>query len=199
MMKDLSARVRAEFLRALRNFRYERTKSGIYFPRADAAFGGTFFHRIDGGDWCFDDNVAALEGLDLILSVVFAGGVVAVPSTYSLAPFSNNTAPSSSLTAATFAATQGEYTGYTQTTRQTWTPNGVSSGQQVSNTNAIATFTIGAQSATLTGAGLIANATGKGATTGTLIGASLFSTPNVLSPGSTFQLSYAYGAQPLGG
>ncbi|HUB92165.1 MAG TPA: hypothetical protein VMA74_20745 [Dyella sp.] len=195
MMKDLSARVRAEFARAMRNFRYERTSSGVYFPSARVAIGGTFGHRMDDGPWIYDHNTAVYEGLDFILSAIFSSG--GLPATLSLAPFSNNTAPSPSLTAATFAAQQGEYTLYTQTTRQAWITNGASSGQQVSNSNSVATFTIGSAAATITGAGFIANATGKGATTGTLFAASLFSNSNQLSAGSTFQLIYSYGAQPL--
>lgn len=191
---QMISRIKNEFARAMRNFRYERTPEGLYFAAQKVLFGGHFEVSQDGGPWVSAKNTAALEGLDLMLSTFFNNG--SPPTTFSLAPFTNNTTPSSSLTAATFTASQGEYVGYTQTTRVAWVQNGASSGQTVSNSNSPATFTIGSSAATIAGAGLIASATAKGATTGTLIAAALFGVPNSLNPGSTLQVQYSYGGTP---
>jgi hypothetical protein len=191
MMKN---RFLAEFARAMRNFRYERTEAGVFFPAQKAAFGGFFSTSVDSSAWQNHKNIVALEGLDAQLSCFFNNG--APPTAFYLAPFTNNVAPTSALTAATFAAVQGEYTGYVETTRQPWVCNGNSVGQTVSSSNSPAVFTIGATAANLLGGALIATASAKGATTGKLIAAAMFSSPNGLSPGSTFSLKYSIGAIP---
>lgn len=185
---------KAEFARALRNFHYERSPNGLYFPKQKILFGGIFHVSQDGGPWVASHNTVALEGLDATLTCYYNN--TAAPTAFYIAPFSNNTTPSSSLTAATFASTQGEYTGYTQATRVAWTPNGASSGQTVSNSNSPAQFTIGSSAATVTGAGLIATASGKGATTGVLSAAALFGSANSLNPGSTLSIQYSLSATP---
>lgn len=188
-------RFASEFRRALSNFHYERTPSGVYFPKQRASFGGAFRTCVDGGAWSGPHpNTVALECIDAMLSCYFDQGQQ--PVAFFLAPFSNNTTPNPSLTAATFAQTQGEYVGYTQATRVPWTPNGPSESQTVSNSSAPANFTIGAAAVTVTGAGLIATASGKGATTGVLAAAALFGAPNSLNPGSTLSIQYSLSGTP---
>lgn len=194
MVTRMKNRLLAEFARAMRNFRYERTPEGVFFTQPKISFGGVFHYSVDGGPMVHAKNTVALEGLDALLSCYFNNG--SPPTAFYLAPFTNNVAPSSALTAATFASTQGEYTGYTEPTRQAWVPNGNASGQVVSSENAPAVFTIGASAASLLGGGLIATASAKGATTGTLIAAALFPVANTLNPGSTFKLWYSIGATP---
>lgn len=191
---NILEKLKADFVRALRQFHYERTDGGVFFPRQKFTLGGVFSVSQDGGPWVPSHNTVALEGLDSILTCWFNN--TAPYTALYIAPFTNNTTPSSSLTAATFAATQGEYTGYTQTTRVQWVPNGASSGQTVSNSNAPAQFTVGTSAATVAGAGLIANASAKSATTGVLAAAALFTTPNSLNPGSTLSIQYSISATP---
>jgi hypothetical protein len=136
----------------------------------------------------------ALEGLDAIYSTYFNNG--SPPTALYIAPFTSNVTPSSSITAATFTAALGEYTGYTQTTRVQWTPDGNSVAQTVSNTASPAVFTIGASAVTITGAAVIASASAKGATTGKVIAAALFGAANSLNPGSTLKIQYSLGATP---
>lgn len=183
----------SEFARALRNFRYERTPNGIFFPQQKAAFGGVFSTQEEGGLWVPAQNTVTLEYLDQILSDWFNSG--SPPTGFYIAPFLNNTAPTSALKASTFANTQGEYTGYTQTTRVQWVSNGASASQKVSNSNAPAEFTIGAQAANINGAGLLTAPT-KGATTGVLVAAAQFGTPNSLNPGSTLKIKYELSGAP---
>lgn len=179
--------------RALRNSHYERTPQGLLVERQSMCIGGVMSWRADDGPWQMANNSLSLEFLDALLSAYF--DAQAVPSGFYVAPFTNNVAPSSALKAANFTSVQGEYQGYTQGTRVAWTPNGPSSGQTVSNSNAPAQFTIGATPATLYGAGILTVPT-KGATTGVLVAAALFGTANTLSPGSTLSVQYSLSASP---
>lgn len=184
----------ADIARALRNFRYERTADGLYFAGPKFALGGVFATSVDGGEFVDSKNTACLEGLDAMLSAWFNSG--SNPTAFYLAPFTNNVTPSSALTAATFTATQGEYTGYTETTRQLWTPNGDSVSQSMSNSNAPAAFTIGASAATIAGGALIATAGAKSAITGKIVASALFASANTLGAGSTLKIKYSFGAVP---
>lgn len=194
MVTRMKSNWMAEFARALRNFRYERTESGVWFPAQKAGFGGIFATSVDGAPWQHHKNTVALEGLDAQLSTYFNNG--APPVAFYLAPFTNNVAPTSALTAALFASTLGEYTGYTQATRVPWVPNGPSAAQTVSNSTAPGTFTVGAAAVNITGAGLLATASTKGAITGVLVAAALFTTPNSLNPGSTLKVQYSLSGTP---
>ena len=194
MVTDMLNRLKAEFARALRNFHYERTENGVWFPAQKAGFGGIFATSVDGAPWQHHKNTVALEGLDAQLSTYFNNG--APPTGFYLAPFTNNVAPTSALTAALFASTLGEYTGYTQATRAAWVPNGPSAAQTVSNSNAPGAFTVGAAAVNVTGAALLATASAKGATTGVLVAAALFSTANSLNPGSTLKVQYSLAGTP---
>lgn len=188
-------RFASEFRRALRNFHFERTETGVYFPKQRASFGGAFRTSVDGGPWSpLFHNTVTLENIDAMLTCWFDQGPQ--PTAFYLAPFTNNTSPNPNLKASTFTATQGEYVGYTQTTRVPWVPNGASSAQSVSNSGSPAAFTIGAAAVTITGAGLIASASGKGAATGVLVAAALFSAPNSLNPGSTLSVQYGIQGSP---
>lgn len=187
-------RLAAEIAQALRKFRYERTPNGLYLTDAKLALGGVFSTSIDGGEFVDSKNTACLEGLDAMLSDWFNNG--ANPAAFYIAPFTNNVAPSSAITGANFAETQGEYTGYTEATRQVWTPNGNSVSQSMTNSNAPAAFTIGASGATISGGALIASDGVKGGTTGKAVAAALFASANTLGAGSTLKIKYAFGAVP---
>jgi hypothetical protein len=189
----IKSRFFAEFARALRNFKFERTPGGVLFPAQKIAMGGVFHHCVDDGPWQADHNAYALEALDQMLSDWFNNG--SVPSAFYIAPFTNNIVPASSLTAATFAATAGEFTGYTESARQAWTPNGNASAQTMSNSAAPAEFTGGASPATIRGAGLL-TASAKSATSGVLVAAAAFAASNALNPGSTLKIKYDLVATP---
>lgn len=162
--------------------------------KSNATFGGVLAASVDHGAWSYHANVSALAALDKILSDWFGAG--SPPTGFYLAPYKNATAPSSALTAATFAGTQGEYIDYVEATRGLWTPNGPSVNQVMSNSATPVEFTVGAAAVTLRGAALIASAQTKGATTGLLVACAAFTAPITLNPGSTISLMYFYGANP---
>jgi hypothetical protein len=183
----------SEFARAMRNHRYEKTENGVWFAAQKAGFGGIFETSLDGSAWAPHKNTVTLPFLDQMLSDWFNSG--SPPTGFYIAPFTNNTSPSSALKAADFAGTQGEYTGYTQATRVAWVSNGASAAQTVSNSNAPAEFTIGAAATTIRGAGLL-TASAKGATTGVLVAAALFDAGNTLNPASTLKIKYSLSGAP---
>lgn len=191
-MQNFSSKVRNELLRALRNFRYERNEQGLFIAGANLQFGGAFGSAVDGGPISYGHNAFANEGLNVLLDAFFSQGTQ--PVGFYLAPFSNNLAPTNALTAATFTSTQGEYTGYTQTARPQWVSNGAAANQTKSNSAAPGSVTIGASAATVYGAALIASASAKSATTGTMAAAGLFGSANVLNPGSTLTMEYTLTA-----
>lgn len=179
--------------RALRNHHYERTPQGLMIERQLMRVGGVMTFRENDGPWQVADNTMTYQFFDALLSAFFTGA--GVPTGFYVAPFTNNVAPAPSLTAANFATLQGEYTGYTQGARPTWTPNGPSVSQTVSNSAAPAQFTVGTAAATIYGAGIL-TAPGLGATTGVLVAAAQFGTANTLSPGSTLSVQYSLSASP---
>lgn len=194
MVTDMmKAKFFAEFARALRNFRYERTRSGLWFPAQKIAVGGVFEHQIDDGPWLADHNAYALEGLDAMMSCWFNNG--SVPTAFYIAPFTNAVTPASSLTAANFTSTLAEFTGYTETARQAWTPNGNASAQTMSNSDAPAVFTGGSTAATIRGAVMVTSAI-KGDGTGVAVAGARFGADNPLNPGGTLKIKYTVQGAP---
>jgi len=191
---NFSAAVRAELGRALRNYKYDKSATGLIFPAAGLAFGGLFGSKelqpgmsAEDAPWQYGPNAVGNEFINDALNSKFngVGGAVA----WYFAPFTNNLAPTSSILAANFATTQAEYTSYTEGGRQVWTSNGSSTSQSVSNSAAPAVVTIGGSPATIYGAGIL-SASGKGATTGVFGAGGLFGVANTLSPGSKLMMTY---------
>lgn len=183
----MNAALLNDLRRALKTHHYERTEGGVFLPAAQMIIGGAFSARIDDGPLIAGHNAVANEFVDLLFNVVL--GNASAPSAWYVAPFTSATTPTTSLTAATFTATQTEYTAYTETTRQTWTKNSLSTAQSMSNSVAPAVFTIGTGGATITGAALL-SASAKSATSGTLAAAGLFDAANTLGAGSKLTVEY---------
>lgn len=190
LLSDLR-RHAGEFLRALSNGHYERTPSGIVFPRQRVCLGGIFTALVDGAPPALGHNLVVNGALDAVLNVFFRSA--SANANFYIAPFSNNLAPVATLTAATFPGTQTEFTNYTETARPPWTTNGASTAQALSNSNSLAQFTFGAGGGTVYGAALTTVAT-KSATTGLLISAALFDAPVTLNAGGRLQIQYDFQA-----
>lgn len=192
---SFSAAVRNELGRALRGHKYDKTPNGILFPYAGLMFGGVFGSKslppgahADDIPWEYGPNAVGNEFINAVLNGIFNG--VAAPTTWYFAPFANNLAPTSSITAANFASTQGEYTTqYTESSRQTFVNNAASTAQSVSNSSSPAAITVGGTSITPYGAGILSVST-KGGTTGVFGAGGLFATANALSPGSKLMMTY---------
>lgn len=185
---QISQQLRSELSRAFGNFKYEKASQGLYFPQANIMLGGVFGASVDDGPMAYGDNAVSNEAINGLLNAFFNQGTQ--PTAWFLAPFTSSATPTSALTAATFTATQSEYTGYSESGRQVWTPNGDSTAQVIGNSAATAKFTIAGSTATITGAGLL-SAQAKSATSGVLAAAGMFGAANALGVGSTLTVEYS--------
>lgn len=180
-----------EFLGYLKNFKYEKTDTGIEFPSAKVQIIGEY-----EDNYGRSPNLAPTEGLNHILMVALKD--TAKLNTFYLALFSGNYTPVAGLTAATFASAATEITsnteGYSETTRRAWTP-GAASGGVIDSYGAKSTFTIAtATSVTIRGAALLSDNV-KGSTSGVIISATRFPADRVEYNGNSYQLGYRVTAQ----
>lgn len=147
-----------EFVRAIEANKYETSPQGIYFPAQRVFAAGQFRTWVNGLDCQLDPNVVPAEGLLQILKNGLNGTPLYV------APFITNVTPLSTLTAATFVATLGEFTAYDELTRQAWTHPADPVAGVYTNAAAPAVFTAAASVGTTTGvdiigAGILSNST----------------------------------------
>ena len=181
-----------EFARALDNLQYEQSNQGIYFPRQKVFVSGGFTTKVNGRDAQFDPNLVPAEGLAQILKSGLGTG------TWYIATFVNNTTVQSTLTAATFDGTMGEFTDYDEAARPAWTVPSDPVAGVYTNSASLAVFT--AATAVGTGDGVdiygaaVIGASGKGATTGKLVCCSLFSGSRNLKAADKLTVQYDISA-----
>ena len=173
---------RSEILRALRNGRFERTENGLLFPQMGCHAAGFFDSWVNDADHMVSANLVVNTGLDLLLS----SGLVA--GSYYIAPYSNNVAPTSAMTAATMPGTLGEFINYTEATRQQWVKDSEAS-QSLTNSATKAVFTMNTGGGTIWGA-FMTSANTKSATTGTAVAAAQFGASRGLLATDTLTLQY---------
>lgn len=194
-MSDLKKHA-GEFARALAANKFERTGDGrgLYFPKAKAFISGTYVHDVNGLDEQSDPNLLPDEGLIYLLTVGLYNGTK-LPTWY-LSLYAANYTPLAALTAASYPATASEITsnteGYTESTRQVWTPS-APAANAIDNLANKAAFTIAtASSLTVNGAALLSDSA-KGAVTGKLASATKFSASRVMYNTDVFNLAYRVG------
>lgn len=180
-----------EFLRALRNFKFERTETGVFFPAAKVEARGMYAHDVNGLDLQLDPNLLTDQGLTHMLSVEFGAG--SKISAWYLALYAGNISPAANWTATSFAGTASEITstteGYTETTRQLFVP-GAAASNIIDNVGTKAAFTIAtATQLNINGAALLSDSA-RGSTSGTLASATKFGSTRVLSSGDVFNCGY---------
>ncbi len=196
MSTAMMLRHRAEFARAIGNHQYEKTPTGILFPKQRAFVQGVFETLINGRDLQIDPNTVPVEALNYLLKTGLknSGGL----SAWYIALFLDDETPLSTLTAATFTATLTEFTDYDETTRQAFTlPTDPSAGS-FSNSAAPAVFTASSAVDPDDGVdifgGAILSASAKSATTGKILCASKFSSLRNLKPTDTLTTTYTITA-----
>ena len=173
---ELTPSAAAGLAREVRNFNYDVTDNGVYFPRSRLYIGGSF--RVTGGDGeaTIDPNTFTNEGLDYLLNAAFGGG--AAITQFFLAPFSGNVTPNAGWTAASFPGTATEFTAYTAGTRPQWVEANAAS-RTIGNTASQAVFTFSAGGPyNLYGMALL-SASAKSATSGILVAAMRFAAPRL--------------------
>lgn len=186
-VQNLSERIRRSFARRLRNNQYEVSPAGVLFPRDGVFIGGHFQSWVNGEDEQVDPNTMTLQGLTYGIKAMVAG--FAQISTWYVAPFSADVAPTTALTAANYTATQTEFTNYAESTRVVWAQDAEAS-QTIVNSADKADFTISSGGGTVWGAALV-SASAKSATTGTLLCCSKFSASRVLQAADVLTLAYS--------
>ena len=188
-----------EVARAIRNFKYDVTGTGVYIPSAKVSVGGVFRHAHapaggEFGPWAVDPNRVVSQGLNHILNTALGGA--SQVTAYSLAPFSGNVTPAANWTGANFTANSTEFTAYTAATRLPWTTT-ASTAQSLGNTAGIADSTMtlnGTGPHNVYGVGLL-QASAKSATTGVLVAATRFATPRTnMAPGDRLAIEYIIAA-----
>lgn len=128
-------------------------------------------------------NIFTTEGMNYMLDVAL--GTRAKITTFYLGLFEANYTPLTTDTAAAFPAAATETTAYSQGTRVAFTPNAVSNAT-ITNIGFEAQFTFTADK-TVYGA-FTASSTAKGATTGVLLSAAKFASPQVAKNGNVLYL-----------
>lgn len=176
--------VKKEFLAG----QYEQTDEGIYFPKAQVLAQGVFQVGKRGEPVAQHANLVVTEGLNYMLAAAF--GATSVLGNWYIALFSGNVTVQATWTAATFAATATEWTGYDEETRGAWTRGAVAAGA-VNSFADKASFTASADAQTVRGAALISDSA-KSAVTGKLMAAARFSTDKGLDTGEILDVGYGF-------
>jgi hypothetical protein len=162
--------------RDLRNHAYEKTDTGILFPRSKLFIGGAFKHSVNDGPAQIDGNLFTTEGLNYLLNAAFGGGAQ-IPAFF-IAPFSGNVSPVATWNGANFAANATEFTAYTDGTRPAWTEANAANAA-IGNTAAQAVFTFAAGGPyNIYGMALL-SASAKSSTSGILAAATRFDAPRL--------------------
>lgn len=179
-----------EVSRFLKDGDFEVTNEGLLIHKAIMAK-GKYYHSVNGKDEQVDENLVPAEGILHFLDVTL--GFSSKEAAWYLALFSGNVTPSSTWTAANFAANATENVsqteGFSGTVRPTWNTVGASAGK-IGNLASRASYTIVCTtSVTFYGAGLLSAQT-RGATSGILASASRFSTARTLNNADVFELGY---------
>lgn len=190
-MTSKTRRLFGEILRNLRNFKYERSDAGIYFPSSRIEARGEYVHNVNGLDERIDRNLLVDQGLTDMLNVYFGAGTK--PAAWYIALYAGSTAPAANWTAANFASTASEIVsgteGYSEATRQAFTPAAAASNV-IDNVAAKAAFTIvTASQLNVKGAALLTDNT-KGGTSGKLGSATAFASTRVLNNTDVFNCGY---------
>lgn len=136
-------------------------------------------------DRSISPNIIPTEGRNHVLDVILHDGSQVNP--WYVALFKGTGTPSDSLTAANFASTLTEFTGYSQSTRVEYGEDDPSGGI-ISNATARSEFTINANDTIYGGALLSVNT--KSSTSGVLLCAAKFASARAVLSGDALQVQY---------
>lgn len=189
---------RRDVARAVAGHQFELADKGrIFVPKARAYLGGVFQHDVNGADRRVDPNLLPSEGLIDILKVYFKSGTQR--TAFYLAPFSGNVDPTDSLDGATFTETQTEFTNYSESARQAWTPpTGALADASIDNSASPGVFTVNADTQTVWGFGLLTTQA-KSDTNGILVACSKFAAARTgLMTGDKLNVQYSFTATDAG-
>lgn len=172
---------------------FDLTDEGVYFPKQGIMAQGTYFDRVNGGEWNITKNLIVKEGLIDILNTYFISSKAKQAGFY-LALFSGATAPADNWTAANFATVANEIVsqseGYASATRPIFKPTEATNNTYIDNMTDAASLTIATSSQlNVTGTALLTTSQ-RGGTTGKLISASKYPAARVFQNGDIFEVGY---------
>lgn len=187
-----------EFRRYIRNFKYEVSPQGIYFPRAHALCRGLYEHWVTGyeSELALDHNIIPDQGLNHMLDVVcYTAGSQTTIGNWYLALHSGTGTPDATLTAANYNSTLNEITsgseGYSEATRVEWVADTVdTTNTEIINDAAPSAFTIVTASSLAVNGAAILSASAKGSTSGYCLSGGKFSATRNLANTDVFNLKY---------
>lgn len=195
--KDLVKHLR-EFQRYLRNFNFDMSAEGIYFPKAKAILRGTYTHWVAGAPEfaASDHNIIPDQGLNHFLSVALDGGTQ--NTSWYVGLHSGSGTPTASLTAANYNATlseiqasSGDPGGYTEATRVLWANDAIDTvNTEVVNDATPAAFTVSTTTTLVVNGACLMSKSGKTDYTGVLISAGKFGAARNLANTDVFNLKY---------
>jgi hypothetical protein len=187
---------RQEFARYIRNFQYELSPAGIFFPKANVIARGVYKDYINGQLAGVTPNLVVAEGLNFALSVLLLDGSQIAAANWYLGLGSGGTTPATGWTGGNVATNFSEITsttqGYSETNRQVFTGAANTGNSSVDNSVAKAVFTIAASAPplTVTGAFLVGSDNVRGGTTGTLLSAVKYASSRDLSDADSYEVQY---------
>jgi len=189
----------------LRNFKFEFSSKGIYFPAMKAVAQGQFiewpgnpFSHLDrqaAGIW---PNLVVDQGLNHAISITLLGGTQIPAASWYLAIGSGIGPVLAAWTGANYTANGVEWTGeapegYDETTRQAWTGAANTGDTSANNTASPAVLTIAtASSLAVNNAALIGSDNVKGGVTGTLMGSVIYGATRTLGDNDTYNVQYKF-------
>lgn len=193
--QKISANLKSAIADELNKNRFDVTESGIIFPTLSVGIEGTYFTRVNGGEWDIQKNLITKEGLIDVLNTYFVQNHPKKAGFY-LALFSGNTAPASNWTAANFTAVANEIVsqteGYTAATRPQFNPLPATDNTYVDNMTAATSVTIATSSQlNVTGIALLSNSQ-RGGTTGVLVSATKWPTVRTLQNDDVLDMGYRF-------
>lgn len=181
-----------QLVRAIADGRFEETELGLFVPSERSMVKGVFCYGKRGEALEYSANRVVTEGLNYIVGVALKA-VTRIDNWY-IAPFSGAVAVQATWTAANFTAESTEVTGYESASRPVWTGGSVTAGAV--NSFAAKAEIKATSSITIRGAGMISNLN-KSGTTGTLLGASRFTSDKVLDTDEILDIGYGLQITPV--
>lgn len=188
-----------EFQRYVRNYKFEFSDDGIYFPTARAWMRGTYEHWIEGweSDTRLDCNIIPLEGQNHFLKIAFTGSPA--PSTlWYLGLHSGTGVEDAAVTAALYdttyseiQATSGDPGGYTSATRVLWAYDAVdTANSEIVNDTTPAAFTVSTTTTLVVNGAWMTNTSGRTSYSGIAMSIAKFTATRNLADTDVFNLKY---------
>jgi hypothetical protein len=179
--------------RAVLDGRFEETELGLFVPSSRVMIAGVFAYSKRGEEDEYTHNLVVTEGLNYLVGVALKA--VTPITTWYVAPFTGDVTVLATWTAANFTSGSTETTAYASATRPTWVGGSVTAGA-VNSFATKAEIKSTSNGLVIRGAAMISNSQ-KSATTGTLLGASKFSSAKTLDIDEILDIGYGLQITPV--